>query len=36
MSDPTITMAEIADQVGVASSTLYRSFPGGREAIQPS
>jgi DNA invertase Pin-like site-specific DNA recombinase len=36
MSDPTISMTEIADQVGVAPSTLYRSFPGGRDAIQPS
>jgi AcrR family transcriptional regulator len=35
MSDRTISMAEIANQMGVAPSTLYRSFPGGREAIRP-
>jgi DNA invertase Pin-like site-specific DNA recombinase len=33
MADPTITMTEIAYQVGVAPSTLYRSFPGGRDGI---
>ena len=28
-----MSMAEIADQVGVAASTLYRAIPGGRSAV---
>lgn len=33
MADNTLSMAEIAQQVGVAASTLYRTFPGGRGAL---
>lgn len=34
ISDGQLTMAEIAEQVGVRSSTLYRHLPGGRSANQ--
>jgi RNA polymerase sigma-70 factor, ECF subfamily len=30
MNDPSLSMTEIANQLGVAPSTLYRCFPGGR------
>ena len=33
MADPTLSVAEIAKQMGVAPSTLYRCFPGGRGEI---
>jgi DNA invertase Pin-like site-specific DNA recombinase len=33
MNDGLLSMAEIAQQVGVASSTLYRTIPGGRGAL---
>ena len=32
MADSALSMAEIAAQVGVAPSTLYRNMPGGRSA----
>jgi DNA invertase Pin-like site-specific DNA recombinase len=33
MSDDQLSMAQIAEQVGVAPSTLYRTLPGGRSAL---
>jgi DNA invertase Pin-like site-specific DNA recombinase len=33
MADPTLSVAEIAKQMGVAPSTLYRCFSGGRGEI---
>lgn len=33
MQESPLSMAEIAEQVGVAASTLYRTFPGGRGAL---
>lgn len=33
LADPDITVAEIAQRLGVAPSTLYRSLPGGRSAL---
>jgi DNA invertase Pin-like site-specific DNA recombinase len=33
MADSQLSMAEIARQVGVAPSTLYRTLPGGRSAL---
>lgn len=33
MADEQLSMAEIARQVGVAPSTLYRTLPGGRGAL---
>ena len=33
MTDPEITMDQVAEKMGVASSTLYRHFPGGRSAL---
>jgi DNA invertase Pin-like site-specific DNA recombinase len=30
LADPSLSVVEIAEQLGVAPSTLYRSFPGGR------
>jgi DNA invertase Pin-like site-specific DNA recombinase len=34
LSDPEITMEEVAKRLKVAPSTLYRHLPGGRGAIQ--
>src|SRR5262249_45588511 len=34
--DPEITMEQVAKRLGVAPSTLYRHFPGGRGAVVPS
>jgi DNA invertase Pin-like site-specific DNA recombinase len=34
LSDPEITMEEVAKRLRVAPSTLYRHMPGGRGAIQ--
>jgi DNA invertase Pin-like site-specific DNA recombinase len=34
LSDPEITMEEVAKRLKVAPSTLYRHLPGGRSAIQ--
>jgi DNA invertase Pin-like site-specific DNA recombinase len=34
LSDPEITMEEVAKRLQVAPSTLYRHLPGGRGAIQ--
>lgn len=33
MADDQLSMSEIARQVGVAPSTLYRTLPGGRAAL---
>jgi transposase-like protein len=33
MADPTITVEEVAQQLGVQPSTLYRHIPGGRSAL---
>lgn len=33
LMDPTITVEEVAHQLGVQPSTLYRHIPGGRSAI---
>lgn len=33
LSDPTITVEEVARQMGVQPSTLYRHIPGGRSAL---
>ena len=32
LNDPNIPVEEIAERLGVATSTLYRYFPGGRGA----
>jgi DNA invertase Pin-like site-specific DNA recombinase len=34
IADGRLSMAEVAQQIGVAPSTLYRSLPGGRSAMQ--
>jgi DNA invertase Pin-like site-specific DNA recombinase len=34
LSDPNITMAEVAETLGVSVSTLHRHLPGGRSAIE--
>ncbi len=34
LSDPTITVQEVAKQLGVPISTLYRHLPGGRGALE--
>ena len=37
LADPTITVEEVAQQLGVQSSTLYRHIPGGRSSLaQPA
>jgi DNA-binding transcriptional ArsR family regulator len=33
LSDPEITVEEVAARLGVSSSTLYRHLPGGRGAV---
>lgn len=33
LSDPTITVEEVARRLGVATSTLYRYMPGGRSSF---
>ena len=33
MADNQLSMAQIAQHVGVAPSTLYRTLPGGRGAM---
>lgn len=33
LADPMITVEEVAQQLGTATSTLYRHIPGGRSAI---
>lgn len=33
LSDPTITVGEVARRLGVQPSTLYRHIPGGRSAL---
>ena len=33
IADGTLSMSEVARQVGVAPSTLYRTLPGGRSAL---
>ncbi len=33
LADPTITVEEVAQQLGVQSSTLYRHIPGGRSSL---
>lgn len=33
LSDPTITVEEVARQMGVRPSTLYRHIPGGRSSL---
>lgn len=34
LSDPTITVEEVAHKFGITTSTLYRHIPGGRSSIQ--
>ena len=36
MADDQLSMSEIARQVGVAPSTLYRTLPGGRGMLLES
>lgn len=37
LADPTITVEEVAKQIGVQPSTLYRHIPGGRSSLsEPS
>lgn len=33
LADPTITVEEAAQQLGVQPSTLYRHIPGGRHSL---
>ncbi len=33
LSDPNITVEQVAEQLGVAPSTLYRHIPGGRSVL---
>lgn len=35
LSDPDITVEQVAEKMGVAPSTLYRHLPGGRSGIGP-
>jgi len=32
-ADGTLTVSEVAEQVGVAPSTVYRALPGGRSSV---
>ena len=34
LSDPDITVKEVAGRLGVPVGTLYRHLPGGRSSIQ--
>jgi AcrR family transcriptional regulator len=34
LADPTLTVADVAHQLRVAPSTLYRHLPGGRSALR--
>jgi DNA invertase Pin-like site-specific DNA recombinase len=34
LTDPSITMEEVAKRLGVAPSTLYRYLPGGRSGVE--
>jgi DNA invertase Pin-like site-specific DNA recombinase len=34
LADPTLTVADVARQLRVAPSTLYRHLPGGRTALR--
>ena len=34
LADPSITVSEVAQQLGVQPSTLYRYIPGGRSALK--
>ncbi len=36
LTDPGITVEEVATRLNVAASTLYRHLPGGRSAVIPS
>ena len=36
LSDPTISMEEVAQHLGVSPSTLYRHIPGGRSSLDGS
>ena len=36
LSDPEITVAEVANRLGVNPSTLYRAIPGGRSSLEVS
>ena len=33
LRDPKITVEDVAKQLGISPSTLYRHFPGGRSGI---
>jgi len=33
LSDPDITMGDVAQRLGVSVPTLYRHLPGGRSAL---
>jgi transposase-like protein len=33
LSDPAITVAEVAKRMNVAPATLYRRLPGGRSGV---
>ncbi|WP_371421909.1 hypothetical protein [Tardiphaga sp.] len=33
LADPTVTVEEVAQQIGVQPSTLYRHIPGGRSSL---
>lgn len=35
LADPTTTVEEVAQQLGVQPSTLYRHIPGGRSSLAP-
>ncbi len=36
LTNPKITVAEVADRLGVNPSTLYRAIPGGRSSLEVS
>ena len=33
LKDPEITVAQVAERLGIAASTLYRHIPGGRSIL---